>query len=213
MSALNCSGTLVVDGCTFTSNSAATGSGGALFSRYTDLTISATRFVNNAAGESGGAVSVHDCSLASFGGSSTFLGNKAGMVAANRNHDFADDWGSTLGSLSDVSLIGQWWGGGAISATHVWTFSLSDSTFEGNTAEYDAQGGAVYYMSPNNGADPSVAMRSCTFLVSPAIRACARAPSTAFEVLHCGGTSFCVESTNGTWSSSGPGCCLPRELC
>ena len=142
--AINNAGTLTVNDCTFTSNTASgiyppNGIGGAIVNDFGTLTVNNCTFTGNTAYASGaidnhyGIMTVNNC---------TFTGNNATYGGAINSASLLNVYGSSFTGNNATY-------GGAIGNDPSGTLTVKDSIFIGNTADH---GGAIY----NNQHDANI---------------------------------------------------------
>jgi len=163
------SSVLTVDGCTFTSNSAAIYNGGAIDSANL-LRIRNSVFVDNSAGSSGGGtyqayVSGASTQTNEFAGN-TFNGNSASNLAGaayfNSTRMLAIEF---CGFTNNYTVDGH---GGAVSITrHAASIAVSNCFFAANVAGKNTTNwptaGAIYVEGESASPSPAIEVLGCTF--------------------------------------------------
>ena len=141
-------GIVIYGNTTFEGNAAISGSGGAIYTNTT-LTVMNTTFNGNTAKTRGGAVFAtrnSDAQLTRFVHfeNSSFIGNSSETGGAISLYAYSSDYESGAVATADgchfVSNSAKY--GGAICTERKSTFTIKNSTFDGNTAS--SEGGALY---------------------------------------------------------------------
>ena len=162
--ALFANGTVAIDGCTFTANRAASGNGGAIYSK-TSVTVKNSRFKNNRANYGGAICGIGDANVYGCEFESNLAANDGGAVylpkGSVENCTFKENHATSEG--------------GALALTQ--TGNVINSSFYKNTA--GIKGGAF------TSRDGKVTLNGCNFTNNAAVQGGASYISNDAEITDC----------------------------